>query len=209
MSTDNEILTPRMPGELTVAYKHRRFMAVADYVRKFYLEHGHSDIPKGVATAKGTDVRHLWDSIRGAYANDTVTDEVRAVLEELAACGVNIEKTSPDRRGLRENLAPPEQQRLTPYLQAIAAFAERHGHTNIPDHVVSRVGELRYGVTANAWRRAHAAGTLNSWLTKKLEEIPGWTWTISEKPRFQGKVVLPDDTTQMRRSGLRQFLPEG
>jgi hypothetical protein len=204
----NEILAPRAEGESNKKYKRRRLMAVLDYVRTFYLEHGHSRIPEGAATVGGTDACHFWLVLRGSRS-EALPQYVKDAMEELAAIGVDTRPEPPaKRKKVRENLAPPEQMRCMPYLQAIAAFAERHGHTNIPGHVVSRVGELKYGVTANAWRRARAAGVLNPWLTRKLEEIPEWTWTVAEESRSRGKVVLPADTTRMRRSGLRQFLPE-
>lgn len=208
MGESKEILSPRMAGETRNEYKHRRMRAVLDYVRKFYLEHGHSRIPMGAVTVGGVDVYDLWVSLKNC-GEENRSQFLKGELEDMAALGVDV---SPEdvrirrRKRFRENLAPPEQTRLIPYLQAIEAFAERHGHTNIPDHVTSRVGELRYGVTANAWRRAHAGRVLSPWLVRSLEAIPGWTWNIVEKPGPPEKVILPEDTTQMRRPGLKQFL---
>jgi hypothetical protein len=204
----NEILSPRMPGESKNEYKRRRLLAVLDYVRKFYLKYGHTQIPEGRATIGGEDVRHLWTAIR-SNREAALPQYAKAAVTELSALGVDVPPEIVQRRKKpRVNLASLEQQRLLPYLQAIETFAERHGHTNIPDHVTSRVGKLRYGVTANAWRRARAGGVLSPWLVKRLEGIPGWTWRIVEKPGPPEKVVLPEDTTQMRRPGLRQFLIE-
>jgi hypothetical protein len=204
-----EILPPKVAGESNKEYKNRRLRAVLDYVRAYYLEHGHSRLPIGAVTVGGVDVYDFWASLRNC--RDARSQFLVDELEDMAALGVDVspEDVRLRRKRARENLAPPEQTRLLPYLQAIEAFAERHGHTNIPDHVTSRVGELQYGVTANAWRRAYAGGVLSPWLVKRLEGIPGWTWRLAEKPGPPEKVVLPEDTTQMRRPGLRQFLADG
>lgn len=197
-------------GESVKAWKQRRIDVCLQYVRDFLTEHGHTYIPKGVVIIGRVDAFELWQSLRSSYRTNTVSEEVRAVISALERDGADMRteaEIARARREARENLAPLEEKRYESALQAIRDFARRHGHTNIPGGVISKRG-ARYGVTANAWRRLYANGTLSPWLTKELEQIPEWTWRIAEGPISEQEVVLPPDTTQMRQAGLKQYLPD-
>ncbi|MEU5425114.1 hypothetical protein AB0H73_05835 [Streptomyces olivoreticuli] len=98
---------------------------------------------------------------------------------------------------------------VEPVLDAIRAFAAQYGHTAILVGATTEDG-LEFGRIVDQWRRAYALGGLDRMLRLALERIVEWDWArtpTSPKITRPAPVAIPDDTTQMRRAGLRQFLP--
>ncbi|MFI1796512.1 helicase associated domain-containing protein [Streptomyces sp. NPDC020379] len=96
-----------------------------------------------------------------------------------------------------------------PVLDAIRAFTDQHGHTAIPVGAITEEG-VEFGRIVDQWRRAYALGRLDGSLRRTLEGIVEWAWRRTPtSPRIArpAPVAIPEDTTQMRQTGLRQFLP--
>lgn len=201
------------------------FRVGLDAVRAFYLEHAHTDIPEGF-TVGGIDVAAWWTLTRAHYASGVLKEHHRLRLERLGNLGVDLrtdkelareqkQKAAEERERLRVEQEREERRQkraaqrgtddVGPILDAVRVFAERHGHTGIPVGAVTQDG-VEFGRFVDRWRRVRP----DRQLRRVLEEIPQWTWTRTPaSPTMQrpAPVPVPDDTTQMNRPGLRQFLP--
>lgn len=212
--------------------KETVFRVGLNAVRAFYLEHKHTDFPEGF-TAQGIDVAAWWALTRAHLASGVLKDHHRQHVEKLGKLGVDLRtnkelaqeakrRAAEERREQEERLAEErrevklEKRRqdraaqrgtddVSPIIDAIRAFANRHGHTGIPVGAVTEDG-VEFGRFADRWRRVRPDRSLR----RVLEDIPHWTWMRTPaSPMVQrpAPVPIPDDTTQMNRSGLRQFLP--
>jgi hypothetical protein len=64
---------------------------------------------------------------------------------------------------------------------ALRRFAEREGHTRVPAAYVEDGYEL--GAWVSAQRVAYRHGQLAKERIARLEELPGWVWTTTRRPR--------------------------
>lgn len=216
--------------------KETIFKVGLNAVRVFYLEHGHTDFPEGYTSA-GLDVAAWWALTRAHYASGVLKDHHRVRVEKLGNLGVDLRTNKElDREAKRkaaeereQRLAEEREQRLAgkrqrelekrrqaraeqrgtddtgPILEAIRAFAVKHGHTAIPVGAVTENG-VEFGRFADQWRRVRP----DRQLRRNLEDIEHWTWMrtpVSPRLERPAPVAIPEDTTQMNRTGLRQFLP--
>jgi len=194
-------------------------------VQNFHREHGHTRIPEGYVAA-GVDVKAWWTLTRAHYASGALKEDQRAQVDRLARTGVDLRTDKEIAKEEKRRAAEEARLRLTeeqrekrrqeraaqrgteeagPILDAIRAFAERHGHTGIPVGAVTQ-GGVEFGRFADRWRRVKP----DRGLRQSLEAIPHWTWMRTPaSPTVQrpAPVAIPDDTTRMNKAGLRQFLP--
>lgn len=207
----------------------RNFSIGAAYLEGFVAGHGHSRIPPGT-TAQGLDIHYWWISIRASYHSGGLPADRLATLEQLAAMGADLRnekeiRTEAAREKARQDTArkaaktqgnqktqrveEERQQRNQQVLDALRAFAVRHGHTDIPPDTLTATG-IPAGRFIDQWRRQHVSGTLNRSIARALTRIPHWSWHSTlpvPPPRAPVPVPIPEDTTLMKRPGLRQFLP--
>lgn len=202
--------------------KETVFKIGLDAVRAFYQEHRHVDIPEGHVVS-GVDVHAWWSLTRAHYVSGVLKDHHRIRMDKLGNLGVDLRtdkerakaqrqaaeaaRKEAEREARRRQLAEQRgTEDIGPVLAAIRSFAERYGHTGIPVGAITEEG-VPFGRLADRWRRQ---GKVDRTLRRALDDIPGWAWLRSpESPKIQrpAPVAIPEDTTQMNRAGLRQFLP--
>lgn len=183
-------------------------------IKEFHREHGHTNVPDGVIV-EGVNLRLWWQNMRDRYAGNGMKPHDRQRLEGLKldlrtdaqlAKEARLEEQRAER--LQQLAAQRGVDDIGPVLDAIRAFAARQGHTGIP--VGATAGGVEFGRHVDRWRRQYVRGKVDKTLRRALEGIPAWTWVRTPgAPRMQrpAPAPIPEDTTQMNRSGLRQFLP--
>ncbi|MFE9412392.1 helicase associated domain-containing protein [Streptomyces sp. NPDC006704] len=215
-------LTPKRRSEAVFAIGLRA-------IREFSHEHGHTDVPEDVVV-EGLPLRLWWKTVRDRYAGkgmsqherqrmeglklDLATDAQLLKEERRRQAAERHERSMENRRKSREGqkMALAAQRgtgETGPVLEAIRAFAVQYGHTGIPVGAVTDDG-VEFGRLVDRWRRAKALGGLDRALLKSLERVEHWSWMrtpASPTMERPAPVPIPEDTTQMRRAGLRQFLP--
>lgn len=187
-------------------------------IKEFHKEHGHTTVPDEVVV-DGVNLRLWWQAVRNRYAQEVLKPHDRQRLEKLGldlATDAQIAKAEKQRAAEKEKEEERERRRQAraeqrgtddtgPILEAIRAFAGKHGHTAIPVGAVTESG-VEFGRFVDRWRRVQP----DRQLRRDLEDIEHWTWMRTPaSPRLErpAPVAIPDDTTQMNRTGLRQFLP--
>lgn len=206
-------------------------------VRSFYQEHKHTNFPEGYTSAgvdvvewwaltrshyaSGVlkDHHRLRVEKLGNLGVDLRTNKELAKEAKRKAAEERHQQAMENRRRAREGVVRAAAERrgvddIRPVLRAIRAFAEKYGHTGIPVGAVTEDGGIEFGRFVDQWRRMYAVRGRqfggDRELREGLESIPHWTWMRTpESPKIQrpAPVVIPEDTTQMNRAGLRQFLP--
>jgi PAS domain-containing protein len=203
-------------------------------VKAFHRTHGHTDIPEDLIV-EGVPVRLWWKQARDRYAGNGLKPHDRQRLEglkldlrsdgELAkaekrkAAEERHRQAMENRQRAKEGVIRAIAERrgvddIRPVLKAIRSFADQYGHTGIPVGAVTEEDGIEFGRFVDQWRRMYAARGRqfggDRELRDALESIPQWTWMRTPaSPTVQrpAPVAIPEDTTQMNRSGLRQFLP--
>ena len=61
------------------------------------------------------------------------------------------------------------------WFRQMELFVNQHGHGRVPFSYI--VGDYQLGSWVNAQRNNHFRGTLDADRERRLEELPGWTWT--------------------------------
>lgn len=187
-------------------------------IREFHKKHGHTDVPDSVVI-EGVNLRLWWQFMRDRYAGKAMKPHDRQRLEglkldlrsdtELAKEKAAEERMEAQRAQRRAKLAAQRGvEDIGPVLDAIRAFAERHGHTGIPVGATTIDG-VEFGRHVDRWRRQYARAPIEKGLRRALEGMPHWVWmrTPGAPVERPAPAPIPEDTTQMNRSGLRQFLP--
>jgi hypothetical protein len=203
-------------------------------IKEFHKEHGHTDVPER-AIVEGVNLRLWWQTMRDRYAGkgmkaherqrleglklDLRSDGELAKAEKRKVAEERHRQAMENRQRAREGVAKAIAERrgvddIRPVLKAIRAFAEQYGHTGIPVGAVTEEDGIEFGRFVDQWRRMYAARGRqfggDRELRDALESIPQWTWMrtpASSTVQRPAPVAIPKDTTQMNRSGLRQFLP--
>lgn len=191
-------------------------------VKEFHRKHGHTDVP-GDLVIEGVNLALWWKTVRDRYAGKGMKPHERQRLEGLK---LDLSTNAQLAKAEKERRAEEERQRVRAekagklasqrgtadtgaVMDAIRAFAAQHGHTGIPVGAVTDDG-VEFGRLVDRWRRAKPLNGLDSKLRKHLESVEHWTWIRAPaSPTIQrpAPVAIPEDTTQMNRSGLRQFRP--
>lgn len=216
-------LSPKRRGDAVMAIGLRA-------IKEFHKEHGHTDVPDGVIV-EGVNLRLWWQTMRDRYAGSGMKPHDRQRLESLKLDlrsdsqiakqkareekkAQGAEKHAQDlerRRKAQEGTAKAlaAQRRTEAALNAVRAFARQYGHTAVPVGAVTEEG-LTFGRILDQWREAYAKHTLSPQIASVLKGVDRWTWRRTPaSPEIQrpAPAPVPEDTTQMNRRGLRQFLP--
>jgi hypothetical protein len=106
-------------------------------------------------------VRRWLGKQRAAYRDGRLAVERQEMLEQLPGFSWT-----------------EQEDRWARTYDVLAAFVAREGHANVPQrHVEAGVG---LGAWVNAQRRQFAQGDLDTTRRKRLESIPGWSWSVLE-----------------------------
>ena len=132
-------------------------------VRKFYLEHKHTDIPEGYAVA-GLDVHQWWHVQRARYASDTgMKEHLRQQLTRLSRLGVDLRT---DKERAQEDIVFRNRDRL----KEVAEYVGEYGMSALPEHGAPFV------TNARKWITQYYDGKLDPAIQEVLEAIDGWSW---------------------------------
>jgi hypothetical protein len=200
-----DLRTDKQRAQDDIVFRFRdRLREIADFIG----EHGMSALPE--RGEPFVNRARIWID---QYRKGTLDPALQEALEGIdgwswEACGEAEEaRKRAEWEERRRQLAEQRgTEHIGPVLDAIRAFAEQYGHTGIPVGAVTEDG-VPFGRLADRWRRQEK---VDRKLRRHLEEIPGWMWLRTPaSPNIQrpAPVAIPEDTTQMNRAGLRQFLP--
>jgi superfamily II DNA or RNA helicase len=141
----------------------QNFAALVDYT----AQHGHASPPQQHRTPAGIALGQWVSGQRRAYARGRLVPERVQRLQELTGWAWNADDA------LWENS-----------FAALAAYAERHGHSYPPRDFVSASGII-LGHWVMGLRRPGNREKLDSGRRERLEALPGWSWERRTKPRWE------------------------
>lgn len=159
----------RLPDDRESALRERGFDLEGDAVRwakgfhatcAFRDQYGHLEAPEGLVI-NDVHVRAWQDEQRDAHAEDRLSSLRWARLEAI---------------GMRWSSRPRTPRE---YLDAVAAYHQRHGHIDIPPDTISDDGYLGQWLVEQ--RLAARKGTIEDWIQQRLDEM-GMDWDCAPRP---------------------------
>lgn len=163
----------RMPEDRDVALRELGFDPDGDAVRwakglhaacAFRDQYGHLEAPVGLVV-DGVHVRAWLDEQRDSHAEGVLSSLRWKRLESI---------------GMRWTSRPSTPRE---YLDAVAAYHQRHGHITILPDPVSDDGHLGQWLVEQ--RLAERRGTLEAWIRQRLDEMGmDWDWAPRPVRRF-------------------------
>jgi hypothetical protein len=131
-----------------------------DSLKQYVEEHGHSRAPQNY-TSNGIRLGTWVNKQRGFYRNGNMSEDRRALLESLPGW----------------TWTPTSAQKEEAF-EMLQVFVDREGHARIPTAHIESGFALGQWVT-NRYR-AFRFGKMSSDEQRRLENIPGWSWTRQE-----------------------------
>jgi superfamily II DNA or RNA helicase len=121
---------------------------------------GDSRVPKRHRDADGFQLGRWVVRQRGEYQRETLEDERRRRLEALPGWTWTVLDDAWENRFAR-----------------LESYAQREGHSRVPAPYCDKDG-FRLGSWVVNQRQVYLRGTLEQERRRRLEALPGWTWTV-------------------------------
>lgn len=151
-----------LPGWTWASVNATKWETGFDHMAVFAGEHGHTAVPLTYKAADGYPLGRWAGMQRRAAAQGLprLTSERRRRLEELPGW-------------TWDRIADLWEKNR----QQVAAYAKENGHSQVPDSYM--VDGYKPGVWVQNQRTSYKKGSLTEDQIRRLESLPGWTWSVN------------------------------